>query len=529
VTAAGRRLLFTALRGRRRTLTAIAGWSVLESLPALLTGALVAASLDRGFLDGRPLAGTAWLAPLLLAAVLRSWATSRLFPHLADLVEPLRDALVTAVVRAAVSRAAQGPAAGMPDTGAVARLTGHVETVRNLTGALVRGVRQLCVTLLMALAGVAVLSPLAGLLVACCLLPALLLLAVLVRRLAARHRALALAEERVAREGQSLLAGLRDIAACGAEPGAVRHGDAVVEAEARASRALALTGSLRLLAVALGGYLPVLLVLLAAPWLIRRGDLTPGQAVGVVAYLTTGLEPALRSLVGIVGSWGVQWAAVLDRLAEATALPPEASSGPPAGTAASPFPGSVRPPRLEARRITFSYGPHAQPVVDGLDLRLEAGEHLAVVGPSGIGKSTLSDLLAGITRPTRGGSCWTACRRTSAPAAARGASRSSPRRRTSSTALSATTCATWLPGPVTRNSSPPSTRSAADPSYGDWAASTPVSARTRPCRPANASSWSWRGSTRPAPTWSSSTRPPATSTPPPRRAWSAPSPGGADS
>lgn len=50
----------------------------------------------------------------------------------------------------------------------------------------------------------------------------------------------------------------------------------------------------------------------------------------------------------------------------------------------------------------FAYGVHALPVIDGLDLALREGEHLAVVGPSGIGKSTLTALLAGLLPPGRG-------------------------------------------------------------------------------------------------------------------------------
>ncbi|HVT43185.1 MAG TPA: ABC transporter ATP-binding protein [Thermoanaerobaculia bacterium] len=42
------------------------------------------------------------------------------------------------------------------------------------------------------------------------------------------------------------------------------------------------------------------------------------------------------------------------------------------------------------------------PVFDALDLSVERGEMLAVVGPSGIGKSTLLHLLGGLDRPDEG-------------------------------------------------------------------------------------------------------------------------------
>ncbi len=42
-------------------------------------------------------------------------------------------------------------------------------------------------------------------------------------------------------------------------------------------------------------------------------------------------------------------------------------------------------------------------VLDAVDLRLETGEHLAIVGPSGAGKSTLIDLMLGFDPPTEGG------------------------------------------------------------------------------------------------------------------------------
>ncbi|WP_461029983.1 ATP-binding cassette domain-containing protein, partial [Streptomyces sparsus] len=54
------------------------------------------------------------------------------------------------------------------------------------------------------------------------------------------------------------------------------------------------------------------------------------------------------------------------------------------------------------RGVTFAYGPRARPVIDRLDLTVAHGEHLAVVGPSGIGKSTLTALLAGLLPPGEG-------------------------------------------------------------------------------------------------------------------------------
>jgi lipoprotein-releasing system ATP-binding protein len=59
---------------------------------------------------------------------------------------------------------------------------------------------------------------------------------------------------------------------------------------------------------------------------------------------------------------------------------------------------------LEARGIVKSYevGAHALTVLRDLDLQVEAGEMVAVVGASGVGKSTLLHVLGGLDRPDRG-------------------------------------------------------------------------------------------------------------------------------
>jgi putative ABC transport system ATP-binding protein len=72
-------------------------------------------------------------------------------------------------------------------------------------------------------------------------------------------------------------------------------------------------------------------------------------------------------------------------------------SSPDARAAPSP------PPAVLCDRVSKIY-PAARPVValDSVDLSVSPGEFLAVVGPSGGGKSTLLHLVAGIDRPTSG-------------------------------------------------------------------------------------------------------------------------------
>jgi iron complex transport system ATP-binding protein len=55
---------------------------------------------------------------------------------------------------------------------------------------------------------------------------------------------------------------------------------------------------------------------------------------------------------------------------------------------------------LEAQSISMIVG--GATLVDGIDLRIEAGEMVAIVGPNGAGKSTLLRMLSGDLRPTRG-------------------------------------------------------------------------------------------------------------------------------
>ncbi|NUU05768.1 ATP-binding cassette domain-containing protein [Leifsonia sp. C5G2] len=57
-------------------------------------------------------------------------------------------------------------------------------------------------------------------------------------------------------------------------------------------------------------------------------------------------------------------------------------------------------PAIEVRGVRMSYG--AQTVLDGIDLRVEAGTVFALLGPNGAGKTTLITILSTLVQPDEG-------------------------------------------------------------------------------------------------------------------------------
>jgi putative ABC transport system ATP-binding protein len=68
-----------------------------------------------------------------------------------------------------------------------------------------------------------------------------------------------------------------------------------------------------------------------------------------------------------------------------------------------PTPSSAAPVfRLQGLRKTYGEGEAAVHALRGVELTIEAGELIVLLGPSGSGKSTLLNVLGGLDRPTEG-------------------------------------------------------------------------------------------------------------------------------
>ncbi len=383
--ARSRRVLVATLRRRPRRLVMFAVWSAVQAAPVLVFGRSVAGATD-AFIAHRVTTGLEWLAVIAVAALVGAVGSTRAYGPLAGIVEPLRDHLVRHVVRGAVHESVR---TGRTGDAAVARLSQQVEIVRDTFAGVLTIVQGFVFTLVSALIGLAALMPVTLVLVVPPVVVGLALFLGMVSRSVTRQRELILAEEHIAESATALAGGLRDITAFGLEEERAAETGRLIDLQASAARSMARLAAGRTVALAVGGRLPLLLILVAAPWLVRHGA-TPGVVLGSITYVLQGLSPALYTIVQGLGGSGLRMAVTLDRVLEAGEVAPVERAGTPGG-------GEVR-----LSGVRFAYGPEAEPVIDDLSLLVPEGDHLAVVGPSGIGKSTLALLIAGTLNPAEG-------------------------------------------------------------------------------------------------------------------------------
>ncbi len=128
-------------------------------------------------------------------------------------------------------------------------------------------------------------------------------------------------------------------------------------------------------------------------WLALHGEITLGTFLAFSTYIVQLVAPA-RQLAGVL-TVGQQARAGIERIFQLLDLKP----------AIVDEPDAVELPVLQGdivfSDVHFAYGEGA-PVLQGLDLRIGAGERVAIVGPSGSGKSTVAMLVSRFYEPDQG-------------------------------------------------------------------------------------------------------------------------------
>ena len=134
-------------------------------------------------------------------------------------------------------------------------------------------------------------------------------------------------------------------------------------------------------------------VLLIGSLQVLRGAMTPGDMVLVLMYLKIAMKP-LRDMAKYTGriarasASGERIADLLDEQVEIA--DPE-----------RPVPMRQVRGTVEFKAITSPDG-HGRPLFEGLDLKIPAGQHIGILGPSGGGKSTLVSYLLRLAEPQHG-------------------------------------------------------------------------------------------------------------------------------
>ena len=151
-------------------------------------------------------------------------------------------------------------------------------------------------------------------------------------------------------------------------------------------------GALANLTITTLGDVAKLLVLLAGGYLVIVGNWSLGSLLAFQSYLGFVYGPA-RYLAS--ASLQFQRAmAALERVSSLFDIVPEENLG--TGTPVERLEGAV-----EFRDVSFSYDGEEM-ILEDVSCRIRPGEHVAIVGPSGVGKTTLISLILRFYQPTAG-------------------------------------------------------------------------------------------------------------------------------
>ncbi|MCL1941015.1 MAG: ABC transporter ATP-binding protein/permease, partial [Synergistaceae bacterium] len=125
---------------------------------------------------------------------------------------------------------------------------------------------------------------------------------------------------------------------------------------------------------------------------VIRGGLTPGELIAFLGYLGFLVQP-IRTFMGSLNGLQTGFAAA-ERIFETLAIEIDITESP--NPIIKKLEGAV-----SFKNVCFSYRPDLQ-ILNNINLNIYPGEKLAIVGPTGSGKSTIAELILRFYDPTEG-------------------------------------------------------------------------------------------------------------------------------
>jgi len=138
------------------------------------------------------------------------------------------------------------------------------------------------------------------------------------------------------------------------------------------------------------------LLMLYGGWQVLSGTLTLGDLMMFLVYVAMLLEP-----IAVLAESAATFQNSLSALDRILDLLDEPRDMLPTGDSVRPPKGQIRG-RVALDNVSFTYPGAAQPALVHVSLVVEPGQMIALVGPSGAGKTTLCNLVARFYDPTEG-------------------------------------------------------------------------------------------------------------------------------
>ncbi|MFI6290278.1 ABC transporter ATP-binding protein [Nonomuraea sp. NPDC050790] len=207
------------------------------------------------------------------------------------------------------------------------------------------------------------------------------------------------AQEHVGRVGGRLEGALRAIRTVKVSRAEDRTADRIID-DARVSTKYSVT-AVRREAIAWtlawsGIQLAIILILGVGAWRVSLGMLEVSSLIAFLLYAFALMEPITELSQNVTAlQAGI---AAAERIRSVDSLEQESSV--PAGAAAATATGA--PAILELRDVRAAYSADSEPAVRGVDLVVPRRGHVAIVGPSGAGKTTLFSLILRFLQPQGG-------------------------------------------------------------------------------------------------------------------------------